>query len=72
MLGPKYTPWSQSLDAFLSSSLNSKIEQYKSIDPCNGGGSDHCNYITPTAWIGNTQKAFSNINYMNTLISNFS
>jgi len=72
VLGPKYTPWSQSLDAFLSSSLNSKIEQYKSIDPCNGGGSDHCNYITPTAWIGNTQKAFSNINYMNTLISNFS
>jgi hypothetical protein len=64
ILGPRYTAWAQNTTSLPNDS-------YKSINPTVGGGSDHCNYVTPTAWIGSTQKVFSNVNYMSTLIDNF-
>lgn len=72
ILGPAWTPWSQYLNEFLPNRLKSSLKKYQSIDPCNGGGSDHCNYVTPTVWLGSAQKGYSNINYMNSLIRRFS
>jgi hypothetical protein len=71
-LGPAYTPWAQALKTFLPSDLSAKLTNYQSIDPNCGGGSDHCNYVTPTVWLGSTQKAYSNMNYMANLIKNLS
>jgi hypothetical protein len=71
VLGPAQTPWAQAVEGFLAPDLLPKLAEYQSIDPCHGGGSDHCNYVTPTAWIGSTQKAYSNMNYMSDLINGF-
>lgn len=71
-LGPCYTPWARVLPSFLPSGLMPNLKKYQSIDPCYGGGSDHCNYVTPTVWLGSTQKGYQNINYMHSLISSFS
>lgn len=71
VLGPKYTPWARKLEFFVAPYLTSSIEKYKSIDPSMGGGSDHCNYVTPTVWLGSAQKGYQNMNYMNDLLGLF-
>lgn len=71
-LGPTFTPWASVLSSILPPQLQSSIKKYQSIDPRYGGGSDHCNYVTPTAWLGSTQRGLSNVNYLDNLIKKFS
>ena len=68
VLGPVLTPWANSLRGLVS---QDKYKNYLSIDPQYGGGCDHCNYITPTAWLGTAQKVYGNTNHFKRLIDVF-
>lgn len=70
-LGPTWTPWAQKLQDMLPDPLKLDLAKYQSINPCVGGGSDHCNYVTPTVWLGSTQRAFTNVSYVCNLTNNF-
>jgi hypothetical protein len=73
VLGPINTPWAKSLETLLGvNRSNEKLKNLASIDPRFGGGCDHCNYITPTAWLGSAQNAQGYINSLQVLIKKFS
>ncbi len=61
--GPYSTPYKKQREEQLGESKDS------SINPCRGGGADHCNYITATLDIGSssylvgTQSTYNNLRY---------
>lgn len=69
VLGPISTPWADTLAGLVGRSK--RHTNYLSIDPQHGGGCDHCNYVTPTAWLGTTQKIYGNTNYFKNLLDVF-
>ena len=72
VLGPINTPWAKDLVTLLGvTRSDEKFKNLASIDPRFGGGCDHCNYVTPTAWLGSTQNAQGYTNGIQVLINKF-